>query len=346
MNTNINISEIKELISPLKLKQKMIISDNILNFVNNTRKNIVEILNNKCNKFILIVGPCSIHNYNESLEYAEFLVKMKKQFGDKILFIMRTYFSKPRTTIGWKGFLYDPDLNNTNNIDKGLLIARKLLININMKNIPCSMEYLDTISPQYFDDLISWGAIGARTCESQVHRELASAISTPIGFKNSTYGNIEPAINSIIASKQSHTFLGCNENGTISSITSKGNPYCHIILRGGKNSTNYDINSVDNCIQLLNDKLNDNISKSIIIDCSHDNSNKNYKNQSKVVNNILTYINDKRSYVKGLMIESNLVENKQPFVPKNKLLYGQSLTDSCIGLKETEIIINKIYNSL
>lgn len=346
MNTNINISDIKQLISPENLKKEYHVENNIINFVNITRKSIINILNNNSSKFILIIGPCSIHNYDESLKYADFLDKMNQQFGDKILFIMRTYFSKPRTTIGWKGFLYDPDLNQDNNINKGLILARKLLININKKNIPCSMEYLDTISPQYFDDLISWGAIGARTCESQIHRELASAISTPLGFKNSTTGNLEAPINSIISSKEKHTFLGCDRLGNISSITSNGNPNCHIILRGSKDSVNYDSNSVDKCIQLLNNHFDNNIHKSIIIDCSHDNSRKNHKNQLKVVNNILTYLNSKRTYVKGLMLESNLVEGKQSFNVSDKIQYGISLTDSCIGLEESETIIKNIYNCL
>lgn len=344
---DINVANIEILPTPDELKNKLPALLNQVDFVTNTRKEIIDILSNRSKKFILVIGPCSIHDYGASMEYAEFLLKMISLYGDKILFIMRTYFSKPRTTTGWKGFIYDPDLDNSNNINKGFMLARQLLIDINSKGIPCSMEYLDTISPQYFDDLISWGAIGARTCESQVHRELASAISTPIGFKNSTTGDIESAINSIIATKNSHTFMGCNENGNICSITSRGNPYCHLILRGARNKTNYDKISVENTIQLLNNKLKNSCeNKSIIIDCSHGNSGKNYKNQSNVVQSILEYLDTKREYVKGLMIESNLVEGKQNIDSPRPLEYGKSLTDCCIGLEESERIIKTIYDKL
>jgi 3-deoxy-7-phosphoheptulonate synthase len=254
---------------------------------------------------------------------------------------MRTYLSKPRTCLGWKGFLYDPDLNETYNLNKGLLESRKLLYEITSLGVPCAMEYLDTISPQYFDDLLVWGAIGARTTQSQIHRELCSGISTPVGFKNSLNGDIDMAINSIKCSSRSHVFLGCDNEGQTCSVRSKGNPWGHVILRGSDQGPNYDLET----IQDTKKKLEKNgIDLGIIVDCSHGNSGKDYRKQKLGVEAIIDYYHQGYKEVKGIMLESNLKQGNQKLGPDLK--YGLSITDSCIGLDETRNLLEKLYSSL
>ena len=336
---NINIDKGETLNTPNKLKEDYPVSSDDLKLVLDKRKEIRDILNGKSNKLIIVIGPCSIHSEKVALEYAQFMVKMNTLYGDKLCLIMRTYLSKPRTCMGWKGYLYQPDITQEPNLNKGLELSRKLLLNITRLGVTCSMEYLDTISPQYFDDLLVWGAIGARTSESQVHRELVSGLSTPVGFKNSISGEITNVVNSIKCSKQKHTFLGCNGNGEISSITSRGNNDCHLILRGSDKGPNYKKLEVLKAVLELEDK---NVNKSIIIDCSHGNSGKDYKKQKGVALEILETIKSGVGEIKGIMIESNLKEGNQKI--SEELVYGQSITDSCINLIESEEII-KIYHA-
>ena len=273
---NINVKNSKLLINPDIAKHNYPLPTHLKQKIIQNRQIIQDILDNKINKLIVIVGPCSIHDPNIAIDYAKYLVKEQQKYPN-LHIIMRTYFSKPRTTIGWKGFIYDPDLNNTYKINKGILKARKLLLDLLEMGVFCSMEHLDMILPQYFCDLLSWAAIGARTSESQIHRELASGLSTPVGFKNGTNGNIDIAINAIKSSNHEHNFIGCDLNGNICKIHTNGNKYSHIILRGGGGKTNYDEESVKHTITKLQ---SNNVRDIIFIDFSHGNSNKFLKNKS------------------------------------------------------------------
>ena len=330
------------LISPLELKKQLPISDKTKEFILQSRINIKNILNNENNRLVVIVGPCSIHDYGAALEYAKFLKSQKEKYSSKLEIVMRTYFSKPRTIIGWKGFIYDPYLDGSFNISKGLFLARKLLIEIMELGIPCSMEHVDTIIPQYFDDLLSYGAIGARTSESQIHRELASGISTPIGFKNGTNGNIDIAINAIKCANNEHTFLGTNYEGNICSVETLGNPLGHLILRGGNSGPNYYEKNILECVEKLE---KNNLNPSLIVDCSHGNSMKIHKNQIQVCDNISNQIKNGNKNIKGVMIESNLVEGNQKIDCK-PLIYGKSVTDACVNLIDTEKMLLTLFNSL
>ena len=277
---NININKFDYLITPKDLINDIPSNNKINKFVKDSRQTIKNILNKIDDRLLIIIGPCSIHDPIAALDYATKLKKISEEFKDELFIVMRTYFEKPRTTIGWKGLINDPDLNGTYNINKGLHIARKLLVDINNLNLPCSIEFLDTISPQYTSDLISWGAIGARTTECQLHRELTSGLSMPIGFKNGTNGNIKIALDAIECSKEPHNFLGIDEEGKASIIQTKGNKNCHIILRGSTEKPNY---YIDDIIETSFCMYKRNILPNIMIDCSHGNSQKNYKNQSKII---------------------------------------------------------------
>lgn len=342
--TNVNVNEITELIYPNILLEKYKLDEQLKENILSWRAEISNIINKNSNKFLVIVGPCSIHNIEEANEYAIRLKEITEKYKDKLFIVMRVYFEKPRTTVGWKGLINDPDLNNTFNINKGLDIARKLLLDINTLGLPVGCEFLDTITPQYISDLVSWGAIGARTTESQVHRQLASGLSMPIGFKNGTGGSIDIAIEAVSSAKAPHVFLGVNENGVASIVKTKGNPNTHIILRGGKNKTNYDSGSVLQATNLLGHS--DHI-ENVMIDLSHANSKKNYKNQIKVAEDIAGQLKHGSKNILGIMIESNIKEGKQT-IPDDifKLEYGVSVTDGCVGLEETNTILEMIYNSL
>lgn len=335
---NININSITPLFSPYECKKTFEITSENKKFIQESRNDIQDILLNRSSKIIIILGPCSIHNINEAKEYGLFLSRMKEKFGKHIFFIMRTYFSKPRTCKGWKGFLYDPKLDESYDINKGISEARQLLIYLTQLQIPCGMEILDTISPQYFDDLLSWGAIGARTTESQIHRELISAISVPVGFKNNLVGNYDSAINSILCCQNEHHFLGCDDKGIVSKIHSNGNSFGHLILRGSVERPNYYIEDI---LKASSSLKKQNLKNNIIIDCSHGNSGKNYKNQYRVAE----YLSNFMPKITGIMLESNLVEGNQNIKDK-PLIPGMSITDSCIGLAETEQILQCYYDKL
>ena len=342
---NSNILKFKNLVTPIKLYNILPTNNKLKQFVLNKRNEINNILNGLDDRKIIIAGPCSIHNVNEAKEYGMRLKQISDKVKDKILIIMRVYFEKPRTTIGWKGLINDPDLDNSCNINKGLFLARELLTYLNSIEIPCAYEVLDTFTPQYISDLISWGAIGARTTESQVHRQLVSGCSFPIGFKNSRSGDINVAIEAIISANNPSCFYGITNEGDSAIVHTKGNKNCHIILRGGNNKTNYDLNSVNLSKKNLNSL---NLRENVMIDCSHGNSFKNYNNQSKVFEYICNEIEKNRKYIFGLMLESNLVEGKQKLIfgEKNELEYGKSITDCCIDIKTTDDLVNKLYNIL
>lgn len=294
-------------------------------FIQESRKTIERILDGVDSRLLVIVGPCSIHNYQEALEYAQRLAS----FQSKNLFIvMRTYLEKPRTTVGWKGFIYDPDLNGSHDIHKGLSLARNLLINITKLRVPVAVEFLDSITPQYLTDIVSWGAIGARTTESQIHRQLASGLSMPVGFKNLTDGNIEKALNGIKSANHKHTFLGINEKGSACIVETTGNAYAHLVLRGGKQGPNYDYETLSALPKL---------EKKLIVDCSHDNCCKNYKRQALVAFYTMRVKMTTSLPIGGIMIESNLYSGKQDLT--SELKPGVSITDACLGWDDTRYLL-------
>lgn len=336
---NENIEFLEEIVSCSDLHKEYPINDKLKSNIVEYRNTIRKIIKRQDHRKLVIVGPCSIHDYTLAIDYAKRLKQIQEQVNDRVFIVMRVYFEKPRTTVGWKGFINDPDLDNTCDINKGLRLARQLLIEINELGLPVGCEFLDTISPQYFSELISWGAIGARTVESQLHRQLASGLSMPIGFKNSTSGRTQEALDAIVSSQQSHVFFGIDENSKAVRVKTKGNKYGHIILRGGVLGPNYD----HSFVKEFNKKTNNNVS--IIIDCSHGNSQKNYKNQIKVFE-YLTQQLDTQEYKNciGMMLESNIRSGKQSIT--DNLEYGVSVTDACIDISQTRDLIYNLYKQL
>jgi 3-deoxy-7-phosphoheptulonate synthase len=299
--------------------------------ISDTRRRIHDIMAGNDDRLLVVIGPCSIHDPAAALEYARQLKVQREKYADTLEIVMRVYFEKPRTTVGWKGLINDPYLDETFRIDEGLRMARQLLIEINRLGLPAGSEFLDVISPQYLGDLISWGAIGARTTESQVHRELASGLSAPIGFKNGTDGNIKIATDAIQAAAGGHHFLSVHKNGQVAIVQTHGNPDCHVILRGGK-APNYDAASVEAaCQDLIKAKL----PATLMVDCSHANSSKQHEKQLEVAKDIASQITGGSTSVFGVMVESHLKAGAQKFTPgkddASKLAYGQSITDACLG---------------
>ena len=342
LTDDLKISSMKELISPRELIEELPMSQGAIDTVVETRNEIIDILNRKDKRFLMIVGPCSIHDIKAASEYAQRLLEIKNKVKDNILIVMRVYFEKPRTVIGWKGLINDPDLDNSFNINKGIKIARRLLIDLAELGIPAGHEYLDLISPQYISDVICWGAIGARTTESQSHRELASGLSCPVGFKNGTDGGIQIAIDAIKAASKSHNFLSVTKEGKSAIFSTTGNQDCHVILRGGKN-TNYQASEVSEVSEILKqNSLMDNI----MIDASHANSQKDHSKQRLVVKDIAEQISEGNQSIRGVMLESNLVEGRQDITDKKDLVYGKSITDACIGWDETEELIDMLNTSI
>ena len=326
---NTRIIDRRKVPAPYELVNKYPINDQISKLVYGTRNEISQILHNKDDRLFVVVGPCSIHDPESALEYAEKLAKENKRLSKNILVIMRVYFEKPRTTVGWKGLINDPDINETFDIAKGVELARKLLINIAELGLPAGTEFLDPISPQYVTDIISWGAIGARTAESQIHRELASGLSCPIGIKNGTDGGLKAAIDGIQAANHSHVFLGATKEADIAMLKTAGNNDTHIILRGGK-EPNYDSESVESTLVALREAE---VNESIMIDASHGNSQKIFKQQIPVVESICEQILNGNNNIRGVMIESHLNEGNQKI--SESLKYGQSITDACMGWEDT-----------
>ena len=303
--------------------------------IGDTRRRIHDIMAGNDDRLLVVIGPCSIHDPAAALEYARQLKVQREKYADTLEIVMRVYFEKPRTTVGWKGLINDPYLDETFRIDEGLRMARQLLIEINRLGLPAGSEFLDVISPQYLGDLISWGAIGARTTESQVHRELASGLSAPIGFKNGTDGNIRIATDAIQAAAGGHHFLSVHKNGQVAVVQTYGNPDCHVILRGGK-APNYDAASVEAaCQDLVKAKL----PATLMVDCSHANSSKQHEKQMEVAQDIAAQIAGGSTSVFGVMVESHLTAGAQKFTPgkddASKLAYGQSITDACLGWNDS-----------
>ena len=338
---NIHIASIDPIPSPHDLKSAHPLSITLSNRVIETRQHIRNIITKKDPRFLVVIGPCSIHDVNAALAYAERLAPFVKKYQKKCIIVMRVYFEKPRTTIGWKGLINDPDLDGSNRIEKGLKTARELLISVLEMGIPTGTELLDPILPQYYADTICWASIGARTSESQTHREMASGLSMPIGFKNATDGNIEIALQAIESARHSHTFIGVTQAGSIAKVSSKGNLDSHLIIRGGNNGPNY------SSVQMAehSDRIRElGIRAPILVDCSHGNSRKKAANQSKVLNSILNQRVAGNNAIIGAMIESFLVHGNQPISPA--LVYGQSITDECIDWEETNALLAHIYDRL
>jgi len=335
---DLRIASIKAVTSPIEICEDVPISNKAAKITYETRQAIHNILIGQDKRLLLVSGPCSIHDADAAKEYACNLKKLIDELKDDLLIIMRVYFEKPRTTVGWKGLINDPDLDGSFQINKGLRMARQLLLDLNEMGVPAGSEFLDIITPQYVTDLMSWGAIGARTTESQVHREVASGMSCPIGFKNGTLGTTQLAIDAIRAASQPHHFLSLRKEGNSAIFTTKGNNDCHIILRGGK-QPNYDAVSVNKVASELKDA---NLPERIMIDLSHANSRKQHKLQLEVGRNISEQISAGDHRIFGVMVESNLVEGRQDIKPGKKLVYGQSITDACLGWEDTEKLLRDL----
>ena len=341
---NTHIKDSHTLITPHEIKTKLPLTESAEKTVLRARKEIEAILAGQDNRKFIVVGPCSIHDIKAAEEYSKRLKLLSERVKDKLLLIMRVYFEKPRTTVGWKGLINDPDMDDSFHIEKGLLIARSLLLKLAELGLPTATEALDPIVPQYIDELIAWSAIGARTTESQTHREMASGLSMPVGFKNGTDGSIEVALNALQSARIPHHFLGINQKGQVSIFKTTGNAYGHVILRGGNRQPNFDAANV----KVAEEKLKQaNLLPRIVIDCSHGNSNKDYQLQASVLENVIQQIMDGNTSIVGMMLESNLHEGNQP-IPSNleQLKYGISVTDKCIGWEETEKIILAAHEKL
>jgi 3-deoxy-7-phosphoheptulonate synthase len=339
---DLRIQRTNELVSPESLVGDVPLTDAAAQTVSSARAAIAAILSGADDRLLVVVGPCSIHDPAAAREYAAMLAERAAGLSADLQVVMRVYFEKPRTTVGWKGLINDPDLNNTFQINKGLHLARKLLADLAEMGLPAGTEYLDLISPQYVADLVSWGAIGARTTESQTHRELASGLSCPVGFKNATDGDIQVAIDAINSASQPHHFLSVTKQGQSAIFQTAGNEDCHIILRGGKHP-NYDMFSVDDASAMLTQA---GLPARIMIDASHANSRKIPERQIDVVRDIATQVARGSRSIFGLMLESNLVAGRQNVVPGQALVYGQSITDPCMDWPSTDTLLGELAEAV
>ncbi|MFT5813328.1 MAG: 3-deoxy-7-phosphoheptulonate synthase [Psychroserpens sp.] len=333
---------IDNLVSPAELAEQIPLDDNTANFIIKSRKDIEAIINGDDKRLLVIIGPCSIHDTEAAIAYAKKLKKLNEKYANELLIVMRVYFEKPRTTVGWKGLISDPDLDKTFRVAKGLNLARNLLMEINKLGLAAGTEFLDMVTGQYISDLISWGAIGARTTESQVHRELASALSCPVGFKNGTDGNIQIAVDAIKASSVPHVLYSPNKSGQMCIYQTHGNPFAHVILRGGK-APNYQEEYITQTCEAL---IKAGLAEKVMIDCSHGNSFKNHNKQIDVANSLAEQIQSGNQSIFGVMIESFLVEGNQKVVADKPLIYGQSITDACINLDTSKEVLNVLANAI
>ncbi|PIE45325.1 MAG: 3-deoxy-7-phosphoheptulonate synthase [Gammaproteobacteria bacterium] len=341
---NIHIVSQEVLLTPAELRAAYPVTQQVLETVLQGRKVIENILDRKDDRIFVIAGPCSIHDLASAMEYAERFKRLAEEVAEHIYLVMRVYFEKPRTTVGWKGFINDPDLDDSFNITKGLKLGRQLLLDLAEMGIPTATEALDPVTPQYIGDLISWTAIGARTAESQTHREMSSGLSTPVGFKNGTDGSLETCVNAMQSASSPHSFLGIDSDGRTAITHSTGNRYSHVVLRGGRHGPNYDSVNVTLTEQALKAA---GLPQSIVIDCSHANSNKNPALQPLVMENCIHQIIDGNRSIVGLMIESHLNEGKQKISSNpDELAYGVSVTDGCVGWETTERMLKQACDLL
>ncbi|SHG90912.1 3-deoxy-7-phosphoheptulonate synthase AroG [Pollutimonas bauzanensis] len=339
---DLRIREIKELSPPAHVMREFPCTTGISATVYGARQALHNILHGSDDRLAVVIGPCSIHNTAGALEYAQRLLGQRERFKGELEIIMRVYFEKPRTTVGWKGLINDPGLDGSFNINQGLRTARELLIDVNELGMPAGCEFLDMITPQYIADLVSWGAIGARTTESQVHRELASGLSCPVGFKNGTDGNVKIAIDAIKAASQPHHFLSVTKGGHSAIVSTVGNNDCHAILRGGK-APNYDAENVESACQTLSKA---GLRPRLMIDASHANSNKDYRNQPLVIDDVAAQMEAGDERIFGVMVESHLVGGRQDLVPGQPLVYGQSITDGCIDWEASVKVLERLSQAV
>lgn len=339
---DVRIEKIKELLPPVALLERFPGSEKASETVFSGRAAISKIFNQQDDRLLVVIGPCSIHDPEAAVEYGKRLVKLREKYQDNLEIVMRVYFEKPRTTVGWKGLINDPYLDNSFKLNDGLRIGRKLLADLNDLGLPTAGEFLDMITPQYMADFMCWGAIGARTTESQVHRELASGLSCPVGFKNGTDGTIKIAIDAIGSAAASHHFLSVTKFGHSAIVQTTGNPDCHIILRGGK-APNYDAESVK---QVTDQLASSNLNTNIMIDFSHGNSSKKFENQMVVCRDVSEQLANGNSNIFGVMVESHLVEGRQDLVDGKAEVYGQSITDACIGWQDTETLLAQLNEAV
>ena len=335
---DVRIREIKELVPPAHVFREYPLSNRAAQTTYAARQAIHRVLHGADDRLLVVIGPCSIHDYDLAMDYAKKLAKEAERFAEDLIVVMRVYFEKPRTTVGWKGLINDPRLDNTFRINEGLRLARRILLEINELDLPCATEFLDTITPQYTADLIAWGAIGARTTESQVHRELASGLSCPVGFKNGTDGNMRIAVDAIRSANSPHHFLSVTKSGHTAIVSTMGNEDCHVILRGGK-EPNYDAASVDAaCAEIARSGL----AARLMVDFSHGNSRKQFKLQMEVCDSVAEQISGGEECIMGVMVESHLVEGRQDLSPDKPLTYGQSVTDACINWDDSVAVMEKL----
>ncbi len=340
---DIHVNSEHVLITPEALRNELPLPEKGREFVKSARKIIGDIIHKKNHRFLVISGPCSVHDIDAAKEYAKKLKVLHDKFNDSLYIVMRVYFEKPRTTVGWKGLINDPHMDGSFDVEEGLRKARELLIYLTELGLPLATEALDPISPQYLAELFSWSAIGARTTESQTHREMASGLSMPIGFKNGTNGSLDVAINALQSAASSHRFMGINRQGQVSLIKTSGNPDGHVILRGGK-QPNYDSVNVADCEYALS---KNNLEPGIVIDCSHGNSNKDYRRQPLVADNVFSQICDGNTSIIGIMLESNLnAGNQSSEMAKDEMAYGISVTDACIDFDATERLLSDANDKL
>lgn len=350
---DLHVVETRTLITPSTLKTELPISEAAAALVADTRDRIRQILRQEDDRLLVIVGPCSVHDVNAALEYSEKLLKLRHELRDKLEIVMRVYFEKPRTTTGWKGLINDPHLDESFDINTGLRTARKLLRDLAEMGMPSATELLDPITPQYIADLIAWSAIGARTTESQTHREMVSGLSMPVGFKNGTDGNFSIAIHAMLAASHPHHFLGINPDGLASIVKTTGNPDCHLVMRGGKEGPNYNLESLKKATVELSKHGQ---ATRVMVDCSHGNTSKDYRRQPIVLQDLAQQLEQGASHVMGVMIESHLVEGNQPLpdlddVSDHKkvldyLTYGQSITDACVNFATTTEMLHSLARSV
>lgn len=341
---DLNVIRTRPLVDPRRVKQSLPLTPAAHQTVVTSREVIKKILKNQDQRLLVIVGPCSIHDERAALEYAERLQRLSATLADRIYVVMRVYFEKPRTVMGWKGLINDPHLDGSFDIDAGIRMARRILLQITTLGLPAGTEMLDPITPQYIDDLVTWAAIGARTTESQTHRQMASGLSMPVGYKNSTDGSLQAALDAMNSARRPHSFLGIDADGLTAIIDTRGNPWGHLILRGGRSGPNYDPATIAKAVAALRAA---DLPTGLIVDCSHANASKKFQNQAAVWRSVVAQRVQGNTNLIGLMLESNLVEGNQPLGdnPAN-LRYGVSVTDECIGWEETETLLHDAYAQL
>ena len=339
---DVRITGLQEVVPPGELHAEFPLDEQASEVIYHARESIHDILAGADDRIIVVVGPCSIHDTDAAREYASRLKLLREELNDELCIVMRVYFEKPRTTVGWKGLINDPDMDESFHINKGLRLARSLLLDLAKDGMPAGTEFLDLISPQYIADLVSWGAIGARTTESQGHRELASGLSCPIGFKNATDGGIKVAVDAIHAATRPHVFMSLTKQGHSAIFSTTGNNDCHIILRGGSRP-NYDASSVNEAAERLQ---KNGLAPQLMVDCSHANSNKDYRRQADVCNNIAAQISNGENRIIGIMLESHLNEGRQDAVAGQPLTYGQSVTDACIDWETTDGLLRNLAEAV